>query len=74
MIPVHTIYSDALMLNLQDRVSLVNMLMESIEKTNDDSIEKAWLQTSKKRLEQLLTGKVQPVSWAEIKKKIINHA
>jgi len=39
MIPIQTLYSNALMLNLQDRTTLVNMLMESIEKTNDAEIE-----------------------------------
>jgi len=74
MIPIQTLYSNALMLNLQDRTTLVNMLMESIEKTNDAEIEKAWLQTAKTRLEQLISGKVESVSWAEIKKNIITHA
>ena len=72
MIPVQTLYTNALMLNLQDRAILLNMLMESIEKTNDAEIEKAWLQTAKIRLEQLLSNKVQPVPWAEIKKNVIS--
>lgn len=57
-------------LSANDRALLAHCLISSLEKTQDDNVDAAWSLVVEQRLEELETGKVQGISWDEIKSKL----
>jgi putative addiction module component (TIGR02574 family) len=63
--------AEALRLPENDRGDLAARLIESLDPVNDEEIEAAWGAEIQKRLEELRTGQVQSMSWAEARRKIL---
>lgn len=57
-------------LSANDRALLAHCLISSLEKTQDDDVDAAWSLVAEQRLDELKTGKVQGISWDEIKTKL----
>ncbi|MEE2000683.1 addiction module protein [Alkalimonas sp. MEB108] len=57
-------------LSANDRALLAHCLISSLEKTQDDDVDAAWSLVAEQRLDELETGKVQGISWDEIKTKL----
>ncbi|MEE2023660.1 addiction module protein [Alkalimonas mucilaginosa] len=57
-------------LSANDRALLAHCLISSLEKTQDDDVDASWSLVAEQRLEELETGKVQGISWDEIKSKL----
>ncbi len=65
-----TLLSEALTLTPEERALVAHFLISSLdEPTNEESTEK-WITLAHSRLLELKTGKVNPVSWNNIKRKI----
>ena len=60
----------ALALPLEERTALVRLLMETLEGPVDEGSEGAWDQEITRRVEELDSGKVETVSWEEIRQRI----
>ena len=52
------------------RAALAGSLLESLEDTLDASAEEAWSQEIARRIEELDSGKVKPIPWAEARRQI----
>jgi putative addiction module component (TIGR02574 family) len=60
----------ALALPPEARAALAGSLPESLDETVDPSAEEAWSQEIAGRIEQLDSGKVKPIPWAEARRQI----
>ena len=60
------ILEDALALSEEARVHLATVLLESVDhEPPDTGVEEAWAAEARKRLEEVRSGAVKPVSWEE---------
>ena len=57
-------------LNAKEKATLAHCLISSLETKQDEGVEQAWGELAEKRFSDLITGKVEPVSWNDLKKAI----
>lgn len=69
---VQTLYNNAMMLNFSERTHLVQLLLKSMENTQDEEIDSIWLATARKRLLEITNHSVKPVTWETIKNRVKN--
>jgi putative addiction module component (TIGR02574 family) len=67
---VSELLKKALALPVEARAALAGSLLESLDETIDASAEEAWSQEIARRIEELDSGKVKPISWAEARRQI----
>jgi putative addiction module component (TIGR02574 family) len=60
----------ALTLPVAERADLAGSLIESLESGEDESVEAAWEEEIVRRMEDLDSGKVKPVSLEEARKRL----
>jgi putative addiction module component (TIGR02574 family) len=60
----------ALALPPEARAALAGSLLESLDDTVDSSAEEEWGREIARRIEELDSGKVKPVPWAEARRQI----
>lgn len=73
---VSELLKQALALPSEARAALADSLLESLDDTLDASTEEEWEQEVNRRIADLDSGKVKPVSWAEARRQMsaILHA
>jgi putative addiction module component (TIGR02574 family) len=72
---VQQLFNSALQLNGQDRAELAGMLLGSIEEEEQDAdAQAAWSDEIARRLEELSSGSVTPVPWAEVRRRLSKAA
>ena len=49
---------------------MAHCLISSLETKQDEGVDQAWADLAEKRYEELISGKVEPVSWEDIKKDV----
>ena len=59
----------AMSLPPEDRAALANSLIESLDETVDEDVEAAWQQEITRRIEELESGKVKTIPWAEVRRR-----
>jgi putative addiction module component (TIGR02574 family) len=64
--------AEALRLSEAERGELAARLIESLEPAADDGVEAAWSAEIRQRLDELQTGQVQPIPWAEARRQILD--
>jgi putative addiction module component (TIGR02574 family) len=64
------VLKQALALPSEARAALAGALLESLDETIDSSAEAEWDREIARRIEELDSGAVKPVSWAEARKQI----
>ncbi|HXZ42809.1 MAG TPA: addiction module protein [Terriglobales bacterium] len=52
------------------RAALAGSLLESLDETVDDSAEAEWSAEIGRRIQELDSGRVKPVAWAEARRQI----
>ena len=57
-------------LNAKERALVAHCLISSLETKQDEGVDQAWADLAEKRYEELISGKVEPVSWEDIKKDV----
>ncbi len=67
---LETVLSEALTLSPSQRAMLARSLISSIDAPPEEGVEEAWLALARKRLAELDSGEVEPVSWESIKDSI----
>jgi len=67
---VSELLKKALALPVEARAALAGLLLESLDDTVDASAEEAWKQEIARRIEELDSGKVKPIPWAEARRQI----
>jgi putative addiction module component (TIGR02574 family) len=60
----------ALALPAEARAALANSLLESLDDTVDESAEEEWNKEIARRIEELDSGKVKPIPWADARRQI----
>ena len=68
------IVAAALALPEDDRLELIDRLIESLDGPPDDDVERAWADEIARRLEEVRSGKVVTVPWEEARKRIFEDA
>ena len=64
---------EALKLSPEERAALAAALLESLDEGVDEGAEAAWAAEIAKRLQELDAGRVQPVPWAEARRRILGR-
>ncbi len=59
----------AISLPIEERALIIESLIQSLN-PSEDEIEQAWLDTAQKRLAEIESGQVQPISGEEVFNKI----
>lgn len=67
---VSELLKKALALPPEARAALAGSLLESLEDTVDASAEEEWGREIARRIEELDSGKVKPVPWAEARRQM----
>ena len=67
---VSELLKQALALPAEARAALAGSLLESLDDKVDPSVEQAWSLEIARRIEELDSGKVKPVPWAEARRQI----
>jgi putative addiction module component (TIGR02574 family) len=67
---VSELLKKALALPAEARAALAGSLLESLEDTVDASAEEIWSQEIERRIEELDSGSVKPIPWAEARRQI----
>lgn len=60
----------ALALPAEARAALASRLLESLDDTVDTAAEEEWNKEISRRIEELDSGKVKPISWAKARRQI----
>jgi len=64
---------EALKLPLEVRAALAGSLLDSLDETVDEDLEQAWALEIARRLEEIQSGKVRAVPWAEARRRIVGE-
>jgi len=67
---VSELLKKALALPPEARAALAGSLLESLDDAIDPSAEDAWKREIARRMEELDSGKVKPIPWAEARRQI----
>lgn len=62
---------EALKLPVEARAALAGSLLDSLDDTIDEDVEQAWAVEIARRLEEVQSGKVRGVPWAEARRRIV---
>lgn len=71
-VTVEHILNEAMNLRPSERAVIAQQLIHSLS-IDEDEIEQEWLNLAHKRLSDIKSNNVMPVTWAEIKEKIKNR-
>lgn len=61
---------DTKKLNSRERALLARCLISSLETELDSDVDDAWFQLAEKRVKELQSGAVKPMTWQEIKQQV----
>jgi putative addiction module component (TIGR02574 family) len=67
---VSELLKKALALPSEARAALAGSLLESLDETVDPSAEEEWNKEVARRIEELDSGRVKPIAWAEARRQI----
>lgn len=67
---VSELLKKALALPAEARAALAGSLLDSLDDTVDASVEEEWSQEILRRIQELDSGKVRPVPWAEARRQV----
>lgn len=69
--PATRLLEEALRLPPEARAAIAGRLMESLDEQVDEGAEAAWAEEIARRLEEVDSGKVATVPWAEARRRIL---
>lgn len=67
MTTIEQIASQAMALNAKDRADIARILLTSLESLHYSDYEEEWIELAHKRRQDILSHKVNPVEWEDIK-------
>lgn len=70
----NALLSKALGLSEDDRGEVAARLFDSLDPEAEEDVEAAWSAEIQRRLDEMETGKVQPVPWPEARRRILEDA
>ena len=69
-VKVKQVIEDVKNLTAREKALIAHCLISSLETKQDDGVDQLWVDLAAKRYEELISGKVKPASWENIKKKV----
>jgi putative addiction module component (TIGR02574 family) len=66
---VDHLLDEVLALPVDERSAVAIALLDSLEQADADAVSGAWREEIRRRREELRSGKVRPVPWAEVKQR-----
>jgi len=66
--------SEAMQLPEEDRVLLINQLLETVHTPDDPEVEGAWQEEIARRIAEVESGRVKPLPWSEARRQIVGDA
>lgn len=57
-------------LNAKEKAMVAHCLISALETRQDEGVDQAWSELAQKRFAELTSGKVESVSWEDIKKEV----
>jgi putative addiction module component (TIGR02574 family) len=70
---VVSLFKEASDLDEADRATLAGLLLESLDQPPIPGVEAAWAEEIERRVKQLESGEVQPVSWEEVQARLLTR-
>ncbi|PPK74022.1 putative addiction module component [Methylobacter tundripaludum] len=67
---INQVLENAKHLNINERALVAHCLISSLETRQDEGVEQAWAELAELRYQELVSGKVESVSWDDIKKDV----
>jgi putative addiction module component (TIGR02574 family) len=67
---VSELLKEALALPAEARAALAGSLLESLDDTVDSAAEEEWSQEIARRIQELDSGAVRPIPWAEARRQV----
>jgi len=67
---VKQVIEDVKDLTSYEKALIAHCLISSLETKQDEDADQLWVDLAEKRYEELISGKVKPLSWESIKKKV----
>ncbi|MFA5016843.1 MAG: addiction module protein [Methylobacter sp.] len=67
---INQVLENAKHLNITERALVAHCLISSLETRQDEGVEQAWAELAELRYQELVSGKVESVSWDDIKKDV----
>lgn len=64
------ILNEALSMSPSERAKMAHCLIHSLDDPSHENVDADWIQLAEKRLKELESSSVEPISWDEIKLKI----
>ncbi len=64
------LFQAALQLNETERADLIGMLLETLDTETESGVEAAWLEEIEKRIQDIDTGAVNCISWADTRSQL----
>jgi putative addiction module component (TIGR02574 family) len=68
---VVTLFKEATELDEADRATLAGLLLESLDHEPAAGVDAAWAEEIERRIQQLESGEVKPVSWDEVRARLL---
>lgn len=65
------VMEDVQTLSINEKNNLLKFLIASMDETHDNNSEQQWADLAKERYEDIESGKVETVSWDNIKQQIL---
>jgi putative addiction module component (TIGR02574 family) len=67
---IRELYEQASQLSESERAELAGLLLETLHQPADPGVEAAWAAEVERRLEDYRTGRVQAISWQELRARL----
>ncbi len=67
---INQVLENAKQLNVNERALVAHCLISSLETRQDQGVDQAWMELAELRFQELVSGKVESVSWDDIKKEV----
>jgi putative addiction module component (TIGR02574 family) len=64
------ILNEALTMSPKERARMARCLIQSLESPSNENVDEKWVELAQKRLLEMETGTVKPVSWEKIKRNV----
>lgn len=67
---IKQVIEDIKKLSSDERALVAHCLISSLETTQEEGVEEAWVDLAERRYAEIVSGDVEPVSWEEVKKEV----
>jgi putative addiction module component (TIGR02574 family) len=67
---VRELFEEAMKLDPEERATLMRLLIENLDAESEEGVEDAWRVEIERRMAEMDSGSVQPISWEELRARL----